>query len=437
MIKKNISLFILVLFSAVSYTQPRMIQVEEAIATTLKNNYDIQVSKNDSLVAALNYSFRNAAFLPRLNANAAYVLNNNDQKQKFADGTDRSRKGIRSDNITASLQMNWVLFDGLKMFAVRDRLGQLVNLGSLLIRTQVVQSASEVLSTYYQVVRQKQQLKAIAEQLQISEERLKLAQFRLQNGAGTRPEVLQSQIDRNAQLSAQLTARLVLDQQKEALLRLMNVAANQEYDVVDTIPINTNLAYAELNTLAERENPRLLTLQKNIDIANIVLRERRAERFPVLSFNSAYNYSRLNNKAVVNPFSPLFSLNNGFNYGFTVNIPILNNLENKRLTQQAKLDIQFQKLVFEREKAAVSLLVLNAYKNYRAQIAILKLEEENILLARDNIRIIQETYRLGAATFIQFREAQKSLEDAYNRLIGVRYNAKLAEIELQRLKGGW
>lgn len=437
MIKKNISLFILALIAVASTAQQRIIQPEEAIATTLQNNYDVQISKNDSLVAALNYSFRNAAFLPRLNADISYLLNNNDQKQKLADGSDRSRKGIRSDNINGGLQLNWVLFDGLKMFATRDRLAELVNLGSLLIRTQIVQSASDVLSVYYQVVRQKQQLKAIAEQLQISEERLKLANFRLQNGSGTRPEVLQSQIDRNAQLSAQLSARLILEQQKEALLRLMNVAANQEFDVTDTIPINTDLSYSELSSLAEQGNPRLLSLQKNIDIANITLRERRAERWPTVSFNSAYNYSRLNNKAVVNPFSPLFNRNNGFNYGLTVSIPILNNLENKRLTQQAKLDIAFQKLLYESEKATVSLAVLNAYKNYRAQIAILKLEEENIILARDNIRIIQETYRLGATTFIQFREAQKSLEDAYNRLIGVRYNAKLAEIELQRLKGGW
>ena len=63
------------------------------------------------------------------------------------------------------------------------------------------------------------------------------------------------------------------------------------------------------------------------------------------------------------------------------------------------------------------------------------LEEENILLAKENVSIVLETYRLGAATFIQLREAQKSLEDAYNRLIAARYNTKLAETELLRLKG--
>ena len=59
----------------------------------------------------------------------------------------------------------------------------------------------------------------------------------------------------------------------------------------------------------------------------------------------------------------------------------------------------------------------------------------NILLAKENVTITLETYRLGSTTFIQLREAEKSLEDAYDRLIAARYNAKVAETELLRLKG--
>jgi outer membrane protein len=434
---RNCLLLFVFFFPFLQITAQRVITIEEAIATTLQNNHDIRLSKNDSLVAALDYSFRNAVFQPRVTANAGIVLNNNEQKQKFSDGTERQRKGIRSDNLTGSVQLNWLLFDGMKMFATRDRLGELVKLGTLSIRNQVVQSVATVMAIYYQVVRQKQQMKAIAEQLQIGEERMKLAQFRLQNGAGNKPDVLQSQVDRNALRSAQLSLQLQLDQQKENLLRGMNVAANQPFDVTDSIPVNMALNYAEINATAEQENPGLLRLKKNMDIAQITLKERKAERLPVISFNSAYNYNKLNNKAVVNPFSPLFSRNNGFNFGLTASMPILDNQQNKRLTKQAALDIQFRQLAYENEKANISLAVLNAYKNYRAQTAILILEEENIIIARENLRIVQETYKLGATTFIQFRDAQKSLEEAQNRLIGVRYAAKLAETELLRLKGGW
>jgi outer membrane protein TolC len=81
------------------------------------------------------------------------------------------------------------------------------------------------------------------------------------------------------------------------------------------------------------------------------------------------------------------------------------------------------------------LNVHRAYEDYILQIKALDLEEENILLARENVEIILETYRLGQATYLQLREAQKSLEDAYNRLIAARYLTKLAETELLRLRG--
>ena len=48
----------------------RILTVEEAVATALQNNYDIQLSRNDSIVAALDYSYRNVVFLPTLNGSA-------------------------------------------------------------------------------------------------------------------------------------------------------------------------------------------------------------------------------------------------------------------------------------------------------------------------------------------------------------------------------
>ncbi|MBK5270277.1 MAG: TolC family protein, partial [Bacteroidia bacterium] len=107
----------------------------------------------------------------------------------------------------------------------------------------------------------------------------------------------------------------------------------------------------------------------------------------------------------------------------------------KRLIRQAQLDIQYQKLSYNNQRSLINLNVLKAYKDYEQQKKALSLEEDNILLAKENVDIVFQTYKLGAATFIQLREAQKSLEDAYNRLISARYNTKLAETELLRLKG--
>jgi outer membrane protein len=180
----------------------------------------------------------------------------------------------------------------------------------------------------------------------------------------------------------------------------------------------------------------LLASQKTIDIAKLALKERKAELFPILQFNSAYNFGRLSNKSVVNPeFQPIFSRNNGYNYGFTAVVPILNGFNTRRLIKQAGLDLEYNTIAYNTQKSRVELGVNNSYKDYQYQKKALMLEEENISLAKENVFIALERFRQGVSTYLELREAQISLETAFNRLIAARYNTKLAETELLRLKG--
>jgi outer membrane protein len=423
------------ILSAVSSSAQKILTLEEAIANTLQKNYDIFLSRNDSAIAAIDYSYRNAAFLPRLNANAGTVWNNNSQKQTLSDGTKRDKSGLKSNNINSQLALNWTLFDGLKMFITRDRLEQLIEFGELEIRNQVVNTVGNVINNYYNIVRQKQQLRAIEEQMSIDSERVRLAQYRLDIGVGIKPDLLQSKIDLNAQKAAQLQQQALIEQLKEQLNQAMALPQFTTYDVVDTIMINTNISLGEVMSSAEKNNPAVLLAKKNIDIANLVLKERKAELFPTVSFNSAYNFNRTTNQAVLNTFSTLFNQVHGLNYGFSATIPILNNFNTRRLIRQAKWNISYQNIYYENQRSVTTLNVINAFQNYEQQKKALALEEENILLARENLDIVFQTYKLGAATLLQLKEAQNSLADADNRLIAARYNAKVSETELMRLSG--
>jgi outer membrane protein TolC len=429
------SLLLTFILIAGSASAQKILGLDEAIANALQKNYDIILSRNDSTIAAIDYSYRNAAFVPRLNANVGTVWNNTAQKQTLSDGTKRDKKGLKSNNITSQLALNWTLFDGLKMFITRDRLEQLVEFGELEIRNQVETTVANVINDYYNIVRQKQQLRAIEEQMSIDSERVRLAQYRLDVGVGIKPDLLQSKIDLNAQKAAQLQQQALIDQLKEQLNQAMALPQFTPFDVIDTIAINENISLGDVLSVAEKDNPSILMAKKSIDIANLMLRERKAERFPTISFNSAYNYNRTTNKAVINTFSTLFNQVNGFNYGFSAAIPILNNFNQRRLIRQAKWNITYQNIYYESQRSITTLNVVNAFQNYEQQKKALALEEENILLARENLDIVFQTYKLGAATLLVLKEAQNSLADAENRLIAARYNAKVSETELLRLSG--
>jgi outer membrane protein TolC len=277
----------------------KILTVEEAIATVLKNNYDIELLRNDSASYALDKSYSKAAFMPRINSTTGFVFNNNDQLQKFTDGTKRERNGIRSNNLAGSVQLNWTIFNGYKLVTTRVKLNEFVKLGDLAIKNQMISSVASLLVNYYSIVHQKQQLKAVEEQMSINEERVKLSEKKLSVGLGAKPELLQAKVDLNAQRAARLKQQTLIAQLKEQLNLIMNVPSTVGYEVYDSIVINNRILLQDLISGLENTSTTLLITKKNIDISQLVLKERKADLYPIVAFNSNYNYSKTDRKSVV------------------------------------------------------------------------------------------------------------------------------------------
>lgn len=436
---RYVSVFIICLFSTLANAQQQL-TLEDAIAAALKNNYDILLSRNDSTSYALDRYYSFGAFLPQVNGTASTVWNTNNQQLKFAsrvDGKDSliTRNGVRTSNLSYGVSLNWTLFDGMKMFATRERLIEQEMLGGLSVKDQIVNSLAAVINNYFNIVRQKQQLAAIDSQMIVYETRVQLADRKLSAGLGSKPELLQAKVDHNAQKAARITLLSLIAQLRDQLNQLIGFKQGSVYDVTDSIPINMSLQYGEFAQQYEKTNLSLQVAKKNIDIANISVKEQKAGLLPTLSFNSAYNFTKTNNSVVVNQNQPFYNQNKGFNYGFGLNVPILNGFNTRRLIKQARLGVQYQQVNYEKQRSLVDVGISTAFKEYELQKQLLILEDNNIMLAKENVNIALERLKQGVTTSLELREAQKSLQDAYIRLISARYNTKVAETELLRLRG--
>lgn len=416
-------------------SQQQLVTLQDAIAATLRNNYDILLVKTDSAAAAIDKEYIYAGFLPTVNGIVSRTQNTSTQKQVLVDHSTRTGKDVQNINLNAAVNLNWVLFDGLQMFAIRDRLNQQFDLEKINLKNQVVNSTAEVVNAYYIIVRQKQQLKAIEEQMSINEERVKLADRKLSVGLGTKPELLQAKVDLNAQKAIHLQQQTIMEQAKEELNQLTGMRLPAFYEVTDSIPINDSYHIEDIQNNIEQTNLTIQQYAKNVDISKTLLREAQGARWPTISFGSGYTFSKTDTRNVINPYSTIFNRNTGFNFGFTANVPILNYMNVNRSIKQARLNIDYNETSLSRQKNMINMSVRVGYNNYRYQLSALRLEEENIELAKENVAIALERFRLGVSTYLELREAQKSLEDAYDRLIAARYNTKLAETELLRLKG--
>jgi len=79
--------------------------------------------------------------------------------------------------------------------------------------------------------------------------------------------------------------------------------------------------------------------------------------------------------------------------------------------------------------------LVTIYYAYQNNLKLLQLEQQNLAVARENLEIAMERYKLGNLSGLELREVQKSLLDAEERLISVKYQTKLAEISLFQISG--
>lgn len=413
----------------------KQVLLDEVIGLALENGYDVRLSKNALEAVTADNLFSVGGYLPQLNGTASTTWNNNNQKLEFQDASRNNSGKAESNNTAAGVQLNWLLFDGTRMFATRARLAELEKQGMVNVKNQMVNTIALVVTNYYNIIQQKQQLRALVELMSLNEERVRLADRKLSVGAGIKQELLQAKLDLNAQRTQFINQQTAIEQLKNQLNVLVGMKLPGTFEVSDSIEINLAITKEEIAENIDSKNFLLQSFRQNMSVARLQYRERFGEYFPTISFGAAYNYSFTNNERLINPFQSLTSRTNGYNYGFTLGVPILNNFVTRRNVQQAEINFNRQELLYDQQRAVINTAVQNAYVNYDNARKVLLIEEENILLAKENASIAMESFKRGVSTFIEQRTAQQSLEDAYNRLINARYLAKVAETELLRLSG--
>ncbi len=195
---------------------------DEAVRIALANNYDIELARTDADIARLNNTRGNAGMLPTVNLVAGdNATLNGVQVQNLADGRHIEAYGVFSNTVNAAVQLEWTLFDGGRMYITKKRLTELEALGQIDLRATVQQTSASVLLTYYDIVRSRQQERALAEVIALNEERLRIAEARLAAGMAAQTDALQARIDlnqRRADLLAQQNATATAKRELNRLL---------------------------------------------------------------------------------------------------------------------------------------------------------------------------------------------------------------------------
>jgi outer membrane protein len=409
----------------------QILSIDDAIEIALKSNYDIQIARQNLETVKANNTVGNAGMLPNINATVGNNFSVNNLNQEFTNGTEIVRNNVLGNNLNANVALNWTVFDGLRMFITKNKLAQFEAMERFNLMENVQNTVAQVILAYYDIARQQQQLKALKEALNIAEERRKIAEAKFTLGSSSKVDFLQAKVDANQKRAEIYNQGNNIITAKKNLNRLLGRDIDLSFTISDAIALEKNTDLVSLKTQALKENYELKMTAKSKEIARLEKKEVGSLLSPTINLNAAYNYSLSNSQAGFILFNQSF----GPSVGGTVNIPIFNGLEVNRQWQQAKINIQKQEYQYENVRAKVNIAVDKAMRDYLNTLEILELEEMNIELAKENKNIAAERFRLSQSSALEFREAQKSYEDALTRTVNARFNTKTAEVEMKRISG--
>jgi outer membrane protein TolC len=424
-------LYIAALFFTLSGYSQEVLTPEQAVAIALEKNYDIKLSKNDLKIDETNVSLANAGLLP--NVSGTFSQNNNIQysKQTRTDGTVQELNNARNNSMAYGVSLGWTVFDGFRMFAKYDQLQELQKQGETELKLMVLTRVSDVLTTYYDLVQQQQTLTALDTAIVISKQRVTTADNRFKIGKAAKLEVLNAQVDLNTDQTNYLRQRELYQNTKTYLNELMARDLTAQFMVVDEVSIDDKLTLGDLMTLASGQNPQIQLALINKRVAELNLKQVKGARYPQVGISTGYIFN--NSESSLGFAKENYS--RGLNYGITASLNIFNGSLQNRREKVAKIQVESTQVLIEQQTQSINSQLISAFQTYLTNLDLVQLEARNEDIAKQNLDITLEKYRIGTITQLEVRTAQLNYVNARTRNNSAQFQAKISEVTLKELAG--
>lgn len=409
------------------------LDLEKALQLGLENNLQVKIgieNKNlrelDKKVAAGNL------FLPTVNANYLRNFSTEDVTQTFVSDPENPREIDAAKSRNKAYSLVGIYGFRPESLVTMRRLGVLEEISDLDAKVIVENTVAGISTAYFRLILELQRYQVLKQTLQLSKARLDISQAQYELGGAGKRDILTAQVDYNGDSSLLMTQYQIIQNARVNLNELLAADPDTDYVIQDsTIQIGEPLSLEMLFENAFLENKLLLVNQRQNNAAFLQIKELQAQRLPVLNLNSSFNNSVFNSDAG-------FLIQNerqGLNYGGSITFNLFSGLTLNRRIQSAKVNQRIQDYSLEQYEVQLKSDLQRAYNTYENNRGLLSIEQTNYQVAKENSEIALERFRLGIASYLEFRDAQVNLLSAENRLITSVFQIKEQEIELLRLSG--
>lgn len=470
---------------AAAQADPWILTLEDAIDLARRNNPQFLQSVNDRDLATWDVRTARANWLPRASVSGGLAWQGQGDFQlggpvTASDFGFGNRPSIYSSNYNASLTWN---FSGETLFRSRQA-GAARGAVESRIQDAEQQLVVAVTDAYLTVLAQEERAVQAEQQLERARFNLRLARAQADVGTATLLDVRQAEVQVGRAEVAGVQTEAAVVQSRVRFMQQLGLNPTQAVSLTTTFEVvEPRFTEEELFAEAIAANPRLRAATQSLQAAVADERVARSAYFPTLSLSASiggFTQQLADDNFVLNqaqgrvaqqvascqttntiyarlttPLPPLdcsgfvftdadrqavLAQNNVFPFDFTrqparvglnISIPLFQGLTRQRNLEAAQvarddlqLDLRSQELALRADIAADLAQLRAAYLS--AQI-----EDRNVELADEQLRLARERYRIGQIPFVDLVEAETVKAQAdLDRLVAVYdYHRALAQLE--------
>lgn len=455
-------------FTFFGFAQKKEWTLQECIAYAIENNITVKQSQLDVDLAEIGISDAFGNFLPGINASASNSWNTG-LTQNVTTGILQTQT---TRNFSAGVTAGMTLFDGLRNFK-QYQYAKMAKLASEYSLEQMKDDiALFVANAYLQVLFNKESLKVIEAQHEITLQQLERAEALVEAGSLPRGDLLEIKATSANELQRMIVAENQIEISLVSLAQLLLIKDYQNFDIAERdydvfgneileVPVSEVIDAAE----EERYEVKVAEInrelaEKELEIArgaywptlgaffNYNTRESGAGRFIAAGLDPDEPYRQIGfveeTEQVVLapnmateigsplPFFEQLQLNDGISYGIQLSVPIFNGFATRNQVKRREVGVLRSEYQLEQTKLDLEANVYQAYTDARGALkayeaALVALEAQ--VLAYE---YATERYNVGMTNAFDFSQAKFNFENAQSEVVRTKYDYifKLKVLEL-------
>lgn len=394
--------------------------LEKCIAYALENNISIKQSEFDLQTTEVDKLQAKGAFLPSLNGNVTYSLN----EGKNINPVTNQYENTFFQSASGGVSVEMTLFAGLQNWR---RLKQ-AELNKIALQYNLNKMKDDVslmiINAYLDILSNKEQVKRLKLQLETSKENLQRTRDLIQVGSLPQGDIYEAESQVLTQEQQIIATENALFISKMGLAHLLLLKDYQDFDIADTsleIPDTDILSKtpAQIFEKAKEVIQDIKIAELNVDLAENNLKIARSAYSPRISAQWGYNSRWTKNQ--LQDFWSQLDANKGMYAGVSLSVPIFNGFSTTSNVKRQKINLLKSKWNKEQVMQTTEKNIYQAYTDASNAKKLFEATEKTLQAKQQSYTYAKERHSVGLMNTFDFNQAKYQYENSENENIRAKY----------------